>query len=294
MALAPPRPKGPPLNALRALEAAARHGSFAAAAEELSVTPGAISQQIKSVEEWAGTSLFERRAHGVALTAAGAAVAPGLAEAFDAIGAATNALRSFGPRPTLHIATLPSVAQLWLQSRLARLRDCLPHHIITVTALEAPPDLARGLFDCSLFFAQSHACGIVLAEDRLFPVCTPAIAERLAHPEDVLDETLIIDDSWSTDWPDWLARFDLSIPSRTRTLHHSLYALALAEAQAGQGVLIGHAPLVAAALDAGDLVRPFGTERGTDWDKGNALILKQANAASDPDVAAALEQSFRT
>ena len=84
MSVSPPRPKGPPLNALRAFEAAARLGGFALAAEELSVTPGAVSQHIRALEDWAGVALFERRAQGVRLTPEGAALAPRFARAFDA------------------------------------------------------------------------------------------------------------------------------------------------------------------------------------------------------------------
>jgi len=288
MSLAPPRPKGPPLNALRAFEAAARHGSFAAAAEELCVTPGAVSQQIKRVEEWAGTRLFERRVQGVALTPAGALVFPRLSEAFDAVGAATGLLRSLGPRPTLNIATLPSIAQLWLQPRLARLRESLPRHVIAVTALESPPDLARGIFDISLFFAPAGATGIALAEDRLTPVCTPPIAARLRHPEDLFQETLLFDESWRDDWPIWLGQLGLTLPSDMRTMRHSLYALALAEALAGQGVLIGHAPLIAEALASGRLVKPFAEEISLD----RVLMLELADTAATPEVDAALKRAL--
>lgn len=94
MAISPPRPKGPPLNALRAFEAAARLGGFAAAADELCVTSGAIAQHIKSLESWAGADLFERRSQGVRLTALGSAVAAQFSAAFDGLGEAVHSLRS--------------------------------------------------------------------------------------------------------------------------------------------------------------------------------------------------------
>ena len=112
MSVQPPRPKGPPLNALRAFEAAARLGSFARAANELCVTPGAVAQHISSLESWAGAPLFQRRARGVALSPLGRAVAPALGEAFDRLADASHLLRRMAAPAQIRIATLPSIAQL--------------------------------------------------------------------------------------------------------------------------------------------------------------------------------------
>ena len=107
MAVAPPRPKPPPLNALRAFEAAARLGGFSAAAQELCVTQGAIAQQIKHLEDWAGATLFVRHARGVRLSAAGKAVLPRLGEAFDALGDVTQTLRRESAASEVRIADNP-------------------------------------------------------------------------------------------------------------------------------------------------------------------------------------------
>ena len=112
MSISPPRPKGPPLNALRAFEAAARLGGFTPAADELCVTPGAISQHIKSLEDWAGSPLFVRRSQGVSLTELGESVAAEFSTAFDAMGNAVRALRTRAAQSSINIAALPSVAQL--------------------------------------------------------------------------------------------------------------------------------------------------------------------------------------
>lgn len=120
MTRAQSRPAGPHLNALRAFEAAARHQNFVSAANELHVTPGAVSQHIKTLEAWAGTALFVRRAHGVALTDAGRALVPEFVDAFDGLYSAVRALRSLQPITEVHIATFPSIAQLWLSRRLER------------------------------------------------------------------------------------------------------------------------------------------------------------------------------
>ncbi|MCV2891727.1 LysR family transcriptional regulator [Lentibacter sp. XHP0401] len=277
MPVAPPRPKGPPLNALRAFEAAARLGSFAAAADELSVTAGAISQQIKQIEGWAGTALFIRRAQGVALTSAGRELLAPLTRAFDNISEATTLLRSLSPKPVLNIATLPSIAQLWLQPRLAKLRAALGAPSLSVYALESPPDMRRAPFDCSLFLRSptSAATEMIIEQDSLLPVCAPSVAARLHTLQDLTRETLLYDESWQNDWPLWAKTNGLTLAPNQSTARYSLYALALADAKAGFGVLMGHVPLVQDALGKGDLVAPFDLALQID----KALVLELGPAA---------------
>jgi len=281
MSVSPPRPKGPPLNALRAFEAAARLGGFANAADELCVTPGAVSQHIKALEEWIGADLFERRSQGVRLSAFGAEVAPGFAEAFDAMGAAVHGMRSAARHKTLHIAALPSVAQLWLSPRLPKVRVALPELSISVSAVEAPPNLARELFDLSLFIRRptGRARETVLARDVIFPVCTPVIAARLETPADLMHQTLLHDALWPGDWALWggVALPDHRLPDKGPRF--SLYSIALEEARNGAGVLMGHQSLVEAALASGDLVAPFAAKVET----GKALVLERAGFEAGPN-----------
>ena len=122
MPIEPPRPRLPPLNALRAFEAAARHESFTAAAQELGVTPAAIAQQVKSLEAWMRRPLFVRLSQGLRLTPAARQALPAFMRAFDDLGSATQGLRRAASPEELRIAALPSVAQLWLQPRLRGLR----------------------------------------------------------------------------------------------------------------------------------------------------------------------------
>lgn len=278
MAVAPPRPKGPALNALRAFEAAARLGSFAAAAEELSVTPGAVSQHIKAVEAWSGVALFRRRAQGVELTEAGRQVAPVLAGAFDGIGEATRMIREMKPRVTLTIAALPSVAQLWLYPRMAAIRAALPGVKLSITALETPPNLRRDLFDLSLFPRDPDDCpdGVVLAPDEIFPVASPQVAARVRESGALSAETLLNDESWFADWPDWAEAEGIALPDLTDAPRFSLYSLAVAEAVAGAGVLMGHGFLLDPQLRAGVLV-PLTPRRHT---TGRALMLDRPQRAS--------------
>jgi len=260
MSVAPPRPKGPPLNALRAFEAAARLNSFSRAAAELCVTPGAVAQHIKALEEWAGAPLFARHAQGVRLTPLGRAVAPGLGDAFDSLADAAHLLRRIAAPDEIRIAALPSVAQLWLSPRLPAIRRTSPGLSISVTAMERPPNLMREPFDLSIFFGTGpteDTATLILAEDSLFPVCAPEIATRLITPRDLSRETLLHDASWRDDWAIWLAAEKLSGIAAASGPAYSLYSLAVEEAIHGAGVLIGHAPLVAPALASGALVAPF-------------------------------------
>ncbi|MCB1388456.1 MAG: LysR family transcriptional regulator, partial [Rhodobacteraceae bacterium] len=157
----------------------------------------------------------------------------------------------------VRIAALPAVAQLWLAPRLPALRAALPGIAVSVTALERPPEAKRAPYDLALFFAETG--GTLLARDALVPVCAPSLAARLRTVEDLGRLPCLGDSAWSGDWRTWAAA---AMPGHPvpRALEHSLYALAVAEALAGAGVLMGHLALVADALDNGQLAAPLGPE----------------------------------
>ncbi|MBL4751691.1 MAG: LysR family transcriptional regulator [Amylibacter sp.] len=274
MPISPPRPKGPPLNALRAFEAAARLGGFTPAAEELCVTPGAISQHIKSLEEWAGAALFERRSQGVSLTELGEIIASDFTTAFDAMGQAVRTLRTSAAQSAINIAALPSIAQLWLSPRLPAIRNRLKDHKISVTALETPPNLIREMFDISLFLKvpTDHSAEQIIKADTIYPVCTPEIAERIRTPADLLQETWLYDALWADDWKLWLDQTNhKKIPPQSGP-SFSLYSIAIEEAKNGAGILIGHEVLIEPLLKSGALVAPFGQKALT----GKSLVLELA------------------
>ncbi len=280
MAVSPPRPKSPSLNALRAFEAAARLGSFSAAAEELSVTPGAVSQHIKTLEDWTKVPLFFRDAQGVRLTPSGKTLLPDFVSAFDRLGAAVRALQGLSPVTDIHIATMPSIAQLWLSPRLGIIRKHLPGIRLSVTALETPPNLERELFDLSLFVRKPRggANEIVLIEDLVTPVCAPSFLAELTGPEALDRVPLLFDDSWIEDWTDWFAASGVPFSGDPQGAHYSLYSLALEETIAGAGVLMGHLFLVESALAAGRLCRPFAKTTPT----GKALVIETPPGKSAP------------
>lgn len=260
MAINPPRPRMPPLNALRAFEAAARHEGFAKAATELGVTPAAVSQQIKALEDWLGAPLFIRRARGLQLTEAARVALEGFTAAFDAIGLAVQQLRSAAPRQDVHIAALPAIAQLWLAPRLPALRVAFPLVRLSIHAIEAPPDFRREPFDLGIFLLDENAgTGTPLSPacGAMFPVCAPGIAERLGSPADLASIPLLWDTSWKEDWPRWLAAAGRGNTAADAGPAFSLYGLAVQAAIDGAGVLIGHEILVAPHLASGQLVAPF-------------------------------------
>lgn len=255
MPVSPPSPRSLPLTALRAFEAAARLGGFTAAAEELGVTPGAVTAHIKGLEAELGAPLFERHAKGVRLTALGQSAAPGFTLAFDELAQAAGVLRARAAPQVVHIATLPAIAQLYLSPRLPALRAAAPEIAVSITALEAAPNLKRAPYDLNLFPGTS---GHLVVADEIFPVCAPSLAAGLAVPADLAGVPCLSDTSWEDDWAVWLAHAAPGQGIEPRGPVYSLYALAVEEAVNGAGVLIGHGPLVAGHLATGRLVAPFG------------------------------------
>lgn len=258
MPVAPPRPRNLPLNALRAFEASARLGSFVLAAQELGVTPGAVAAHIKSLEAVIGAPLFERQTRAIAMTPLAGRVLPEFVAAFDALSDATQSLRSEAAPQRVHIAALPAIAQLWLSPRLPALRRAAPDIAVSITAMEAPPNLKRVPFDLSIFYRPKGE-GSALDDDVIFPVCAPSVAAALKHPRDLHEATCLTDVVWASDWSVWMKKAAPGTDFAPRGPVFSLYALAVTEAINGAGVLMGHEALIRRELDNGSLVAPFGT-----------------------------------
>lgn len=262
MGVEPPRSPMPSLNALRAFEAAARHESFVDAAEELHVTAGAIAQQVKTIEAWAGQPLFQRQTHGVCLIPEARLVLPNLVEAFNGLGTVVQRLRNISQPTEIRIAALPSIAMLWLLPRLTKLHQDFPELEISVSAIENPPDAFRDPYDLALFFVDQEperAEAITLSEDKLFPVCAPFLFNEspIYSPADLAGHTLLHDSVWSEDWRHWLFHANEKSVNSINGLTFSLYSIALHAAIEGNGVLIGHQALIGSALHERKLVTPF-------------------------------------
>jgi LysR family glycine cleavage system transcriptional activator len=212
-----------------------------------------VTAHVKALEDRLGADLFERAPKGVRLTALGLEAVGMFTEAFDLLTKAEAVLRERAAPQVVHVATLPAIAQLWLSPRLPALRAAAPEISVSITALEAPPNLKRSLHDLSLFPAESG--GVLVARDELFPVCSPTLAARLRRVEDLGLVPCLSDSAWDGDWDDWLRAVGAKVAVRGPVF--SLYALAVEEAVNGAGVLMGHGPLVAGHLERGTLIAPF-------------------------------------
>ncbi len=277
----------PPLNALRAFEAAARHLSFTKAAQELNVTQAAISHQVKALEERLGVVLFRRLNRAMLLTDAGQSFLPPLREAFDQIANATERLYAHDARRTLTITTLPSIAAKWLVPRLGRFREAHPDIDVRIDASLHLTDFARENVDAALRYGRGKWHG--MRSDRLmtedfFPVCNPALLEGehpLREPSDILHHTLLHDDS-RTDWTMWFLAAGIEGGEPTRGPAFTDSSLVLQAAADGQGVALGRSALAAADLAAGRLVRPFDISLEAEF--AYYLVCPQATAES-PKIA---------
>jgi len=252
----------PPLNWIRAFEAAARHESFRLAAEELGVSAGAVSQKVKALEERLDVALFERRPRGVHLTDAGQRYRDDLGPALDGIAAATERIASAAGGAKLRVTVLPAVAERWLAPRLARFGEQRPEIAIEVSADADVANLAHSAFDLAIHYELPAGHGLAtvpLFHDRMSPVCSPAFAADagLRDPADLLNCRLLYDTTWAEDWPLWFRAAGLPEDGGQRGSGFTLYSMAVEAAAEGLGVAIGHHTLVARDLEAGRLIAPF-------------------------------------
>jgi LysR family glycine cleavage system transcriptional activator len=254
----------PPLTALRAFEAAARHLSFKRAADELAVTPTAISHQIRQLEEWVGTRLFERRVRRVVLTAAGQALYPAMRKGFDVLARGVESLRR---APERHVVTLSATVAFtarWLLPRVASFREAAPGLDLRLHASDEPVDLRAGAADVAIRYGRGVYPGLrsdLLLKDRFAPVCSPRLGVRA--PADLSRHPLLrfewrrVDDDTPT-WARWFARAGQRYRKAGGELVFSDESHAIQAAIAGHGIALASLVLVAEELASGALVQPFG------------------------------------
>ena len=251
-----------PLNALRAFEAAARHLSFTRAAAELCVTPTAVSHQIRSLEEFLQTPLFERRSGKLALTPVTSNALQELSEGFNKLESALMTLNRRGGRRKVTVAASPSVAALWLMPRLQRFFACAPEVDVSLHTVIAPSAFGDGPFDVGICPSKDHPGRKVdyLMSEAIMPVCSPRLLARSGlTPEAALRELpLIHDDKTSDDFPTWRRYFEVTQTASRHVeagLRFNQSSLAIEAAVNGHGLLLGRSRLVAGALADGRLAR---------------------------------------
>ena len=260
----------PPLTALRAFEAAARRMSFVRAAEELHVTPAAVSHQVKALEQQLGQPLFRRLPRGLVLTDAGRAMLPELAKGLDHFARAVRSAVAGELAGGLRLTAIPSFAQLWLLPRLGRFFALYPEIEIVVHGTSALVDLVREDIDLGIRYGSGrypgHWTRLLFAEET-FPVSAPALLDgppALRRPEDLRHHRLLHDwnltagETWLT-WRAWLDKLGLVDIDPSRGLQLSDSLMLVEAAVRGLGVAIGRTSLAGEHLAAGRLVRPFAT-----------------------------------
>src|SRR5262249_23091501 len=285
----------PSLNGLRAFEAAARHGSFVGAGEELHVTQAAVSRMVRLLEARLGFPLFDRLPNGLALTAQGKALQPGLTAAFDAIAGITEQVAAMRTTPVLTLGIGPSFAMRWLIPRLASFYREHPGIEVRI-ATGGAMNPFRDDWTCEIRLGDGDWPGCEaepLFSADLFPVCTGTIAARLARPSDLTNETLLQVAHSPDEWPLWLAAAGVKLRASTLGPRFDNYAMALQAAVDGMGVAIGLRPYVEDDIAAGRLVAPFSlaVPKGRAW-----YLVYRPFRRDDPGLVAFrgwLRQSFR-
>ena len=281
----------PPLNALRAFEAAARHLSFSKAADELSVTPGAVSQQIKLLEEFVQLPLFVRGPRGLTLTEAGGAALPSLSDGFDRLEAGARLMTERGGPRRVTVSAAPSFASKWLVPRLDRFTGANPDIDVYVHADMDLVDFAGGEADIAVRFGPGGYEGLsatLLMAERIVPVCAPGLITGdppLKTLADLANHTLLHDDARTEDgpsWPMWLRAAGADLDGQ-RGPRFNQSSLAIEAAVAGKGVALAKSALAEADLVAARLTVPFDLSTPTDF---SYWIVHPEPKAALPEVAA--------
>lgn len=265
-----------PLNALRAFDAAARHLSFKKASEELSVTPAAVSQQVRSLEEYLGVQLFRRVNRSLYLTPVAENSLSALQDGFKGFEAAVAALQVVQTDMNLKVSVSPSFASKWLVPRLGNFHDARPDIIVRVSASMMLVDFANEDFDIAIRYGAGNYSGLYVEEllrESVAPVCSPALLEGdnpVRGLKDLKRFTLIHDDSSlddpsCPDWHMWLKAACVSVGDGHSALHFNQSNLAIEAAIAGRGVALAKSTLAAADIKAGRLVRPFEKAQPVDF-----------------------------
>lgn len=264
----------PPLLALRAFEAVARHLSFIKAANELSVTQSALSHQVQKLEQHLGKPLFIRRTRAIDLTADGQRYYDEIRPALDAIAAATRAQRQLPSATVLRIGLLASFATLWLAPRLAEFLNRYPHIQVELLPAIQLANVAAAEVDLAIRYGKGDWPDVRatrLMAEVISPVCSPAFKASQLHNGPLLMAT----SHRPFEWTDWSQHYQVDLEHHPRVMLHD-YNIVVEAAVAGQGIAMGRHRLIQRRLQDGSLVEAF------DWppyhsDIGYWLIAPQGS-----------------
>ena len=276
-----------PLNSLRAFESSARHLSFVKAAEELHVTPAAVSHLVKKLEEYLGMQLFRRLPRGLLLADAAQLLQSELREVFERLDKAMELVQASESRGPLTISVAPMFAVKWLVPRLQRFDELHPEIDVRISSSLEMIDFQRDGFDVAVRLGHGQYPGLEAVElfgESVTPMCSPRLLEgshTLVHPEDLQQHVLLHDDSLTFDaaapnWQVWLEAAGISQVDASRGPRFSQPDHALQAAIDGVGVVLGWKQLAAQDIAAGRLVLPF--ERSLPIGSAFYLVYPKAHA----------------
>lgn len=287
----------PSLNALRAFEAVSRHLSYQTAAAELHVTPAAVKQLVKKLEDALGAPLVERKGRGIALTRTGSVGVSDLNNGFRHLTRAVETMRHTQERRTLTISAEPSFAMAWLIKRIDAFKQSNPEIDVLIDSSIRVIDLEREHVDVAIRYGVEPTKDIIshrLFDDEIFAVCSPALAKGPPVIETLTDLEHVplvhIEMDWVSPvtqhmfhWKSWFETIGAGHITPSRGLHFTDYNLATQAAIAGQGVILGSWPVVKDAMEAGLLVAPL--LETAKFDIGYDLVTTK-DAATKPEVVA--------
>jgi len=250
----------PSLNALRAFVAVGRHGNLKKAADELFVTPSALSHQIRNLEETLATQLFHRSRSGLSLTGKGEMIYSGIADGFEQIQRTVAKLDTQRERELLNISMLSTFAMRWFIPRLSDFQKRHPDIEIRISTSISQVDFSREGMDCAIRSGRGQWPGLHAEypfAETFTPVCTPKLAQSLKQPGDLLNHTLLHARLRPDDWHVWLGAVS---EQEIKPAHEQMFEtrnFAIQAAVDGVGIAIVDPSLVAEEIKAGRLVMPF-------------------------------------
>ena len=272
-----------PISAIRAFEAAARTGSFRDAANELHLTPSAISHAIRKLESTMSTTLFERGTRSVRLTPAGENLMRHAGAAFDNLRRGIEEVAGRGPQ-LLRVHSAPSFAAQWLAPRLGRFIAAEPKLEVRLAASAEYARFSNDDFDLDIVYGQPRGEGVEivpLGEETITPLCTPEIAKRIRKPKDLFNQVLIRSEVKQVQWHQWFAANGLEPPA-IHGMRFDRSFLAIAMASSGLGVTLESTLLAEREIKTGRLIAPLAGRSIDIRYVGHHLVFPRASRQRHP------------